>query len=132
MVGRKLLSWMDEQERTPGYLCRISGLTLDDLIALITGDAVPNDEALAALAEATGVPREQLQSHGVDPEAAELATDPLRCLTVKQVSALMQVSEDTVRWEMDEGVLGSITIGQRVKRVPIAALEQRLSAWRKG
>ena len=130
MLGKKLLSWMDEHERTPGYLCRKSGLALDELIALITGDALPTDANLTTLAEATGLPREQMESNVGDLEAGQPATDPLHCLTVKEVAALMHVSEDTVRWEMDEGVLGHITVGQRAKRVPRAALEQRLSEWR--
>ena len=28
MLGETLLSWMDEHERTTGYLCRKSGLSL--------------------------------------------------------------------------------------------------------
>ena len=131
MMGKHLLLWMHEQERTPAYLCRISGLTLDELIALITGDAVPSDEAVAALTEATGVPREQLESNGADREVGERGTDPLRCFTVKEVAALLQVSEDTVRAEIESGALGSVTIGLRVKRVPRAALEKRLSTWRR-
>ena len=131
MLGKRLLSWMDEHERTIGYLCRKAGVPLDHLIGLITGEVAPDEEVLGRLVKATGLLPEQLESEGAAPGVGD-AADPLRCLTVKEVAARMRVSEDTVRWEMDAGVLGSITIGQRVKRVPISALEQRLAAWRQG
>ena len=130
MVGKSILEWMVEQDRTVAYLARQADLETEMLIGVIAGGAVPTDDAVAALAEATGIPREQLQSNGVNPEDVEFLTDPLRCLTVKEVAARMKVSEDTVRWEMDAGVLGHITIGQRVKRIPVSALEKRLSGWR--
>lgn len=79
---------------------------LDELIELVTGNAAPTDEALAALAEATGIPREQLESNLADPEAGQPATDPLRCLTVKQVAALLQVSEETVEKRWNSGWQG--------------------------
>ena len=130
MLGKQLLSWMDEHERTPGFLCRNSGLALDELIELITGVVVPDEAVLGRLAETTGLLPEQLQQQAADQAVGKREVDPLRCFTVKEVARLLQVSEDTIRAEMDSGVLGSITIGQRVKRVPVSALEQRLSAWR--
>lgn len=130
MLGALLLGWMEEQERTVGFLCRKSGLTIDELIALITGAVAPTDTVLAALAEATGVPLERLQTSAADVEVGERKLDPLHCLTVKQVAALLQVSEDTVRAEIDAGTLGSITVGQRVKRIPREALDARLAGWR--
>jgi len=130
MVGKLILSWMDEHERTPGYLCRKSGLTLDEIIDLITGAVVPTDTALEALAEATGLPPDQLQANAADLAVSEREPDPLHCLTVKQVAELLQVSPDTVRAEMDSGALGSITFGQRVKRIPREALERRLATCR--
>ena len=111
MVGKQLLSWMDEHERTPAYVCRKAGLELDELIALITGEVAPEEEVLSRLVEATGLLPEQLQSAEAEP-VSERIIDPLRCLTVKEVAALMQASEDTVRAEIDSGILGSITVGQ--------------------
>ena len=112
MVGKHLLSWMDEHERTPGYLCRRSGLSLEELIELITGN-VPAELLLDCLAESTGIPRELLQPSSPEPAVGAPGPDPLRCLTVKEAAALLQVSEDTVRSEIDSGALGSVTIGQR-------------------
>lgn len=40
------------------------------------------------------------------------------------------MSTDTVRSEMDSGALGYIIVGQRVRRIPHEALEQRISRWR--
>ena len=56
--------------------------------------------------------------------------DSLRCYTVKQVAQRLNVSPDTVRSEIETGSLGSITVGQRAKRIPQEALEERLSRWR--
>lgn len=129
MLGKQLLSWMDEHERTPGYLCRKAGVGLDQLISLIVGEVVPDEEVLCRLVEATGLLPEQLQSAEAD-SGAEEAIDPLSCLTVKDVAALLQVSTDTVRSEIDAGALGSILLGQRVRRIPREALEQRIAGWR--
>ena len=104
-------------------------MPLDRLIALITGAVTPDEEVLSRLVKATGLVPEELQTCEAGP-VAERAIDSLRCLTVKEVAELLRVSEDTVRAEMDSGPLGSIIIGQRVRRIPREALEQRLSGWR--
>lgn len=130
MLGRFLISWMYEQERTPVYLCREAGVDPDKLIDLIVGAAAPGEDTLNRLAEATGLPLDQLRQAAADQAAGTREDDPLRCFRVRDVAQILQVSEDTVRAEMDSGSLGSVTFGQRVKRVPREALEQRLSQWR--
>ena len=55
--------------------------------------------------------------------------DPLRCYTVDDVAARMQVHPDTVRKEIREGALKTIRVGDRGVRIPHSALEMRLTRW---
>ena len=130
MLGRNLMKWMYEHERTPVYLCRRAGMDPDDLIDLIVGTAEPGEGILNRLAEATELPLDQLQTSAADRAVGERATDPLRCYTVKETANRMSVSPDTVRSEMDSGALGYIIVGQRARRIPHQALEERLGRWR--
>ena len=100
------------------------------LIKLIAGETTADMTALIALERAMCLPEGDLQREpqSANDECSHL--DPLRCYTVKQVAERMGVSPDTVRSEMETGALGSITVGQRAKRIPHEAFEHRLSQWR--
>ena len=130
MIGKTILTWMDAEDRTLSFLARTAGVNVEMLVALITGGGVATPEELSALELAMDLPRGTLEPGSIPADPTAGPDDPLHCLTVKEVAALLQVSEDTVRAEIERGALGSITIGQRVKRVPKAALEKRLSTWR--
>ena len=103
MLGKQILSWMYEHERTLGYLCRKAGLTIDGLIALITGAVAQTNTVLAALGGATDLSEDQLQTSAADLAASERKANPVSCLTVKT--------------EIDASTLGSITLGEPVKRL---------------
>ena len=130
MLGKQLLQWLYGQDRTPGFLCRTAGVDPDDLIDLIVGAAAPGEDTLARLAEATELPLDQLQQAAADQAVSECGPDPLRCYKVNEVAARMGVSPDTVRSEMDSGALGYIIVGQRARRIPHQALDERLGRWR--
>ena len=130
MIGKTILTWMDAQDRTLSFLARTAGVNVEVLVRLITGGGVATREELSALEHAMDLPQGSLEAGTILADPTAVSDDPLRCLTVKEVAALLQVSEDTVRAEIESGALGSVTIGLRVKRVPRAALEKRLSTWR--
>lgn len=133
MVGKTILAWMDEHERHPGYLARKAGLSAGALIALIVGEDAAIPAELKALEEAMALaPGQLVEAASENAGGVGAKKDPLTCLTVKEVAARMQVSEDTVRKEMELGMLHCITVGQRVKRIPWAALQQRLDRWEIG
>ena len=131
MVGTIVLKWLVDQDRTVGYLARQAGVDTDALVHVITGGMPVDAQDLLALEHAMGVPEGKLQQAADVGPSPEERPDPLVCFTVKQVALMLQVSEDTVRAEVDDGVLGSIVVGQRVRRIPRAALEDRLSRWEK-
>ena len=100
MLGKQILSWMYEHERTLGYLCRKAGLTID---GLITGAVAQTNTVLAALCGATGFSEDQLQTSAADLATSEREANPVSCLTVKT--------------GIDASTLGSITLGEPVKRL---------------
>ena len=130
MLGMNIWRWMYHEDRGPDYLCQRVGLDCDELFALMVGAAAPRDELLAKLAEVTKLPMEQLAASAADQAVGASELDPRRCYKVEEVARFLGVSLDTVRSEMDSGALGYIIVGQRVRRIPHQALEERLGRWR--
>ena len=102
-MGEVILDWMNANDRTLSYLARASELDADLLIALITGRSMAADHDRETLAAAMGMSVGELMQSSDSPAVAD--THPLRCYTVREVAALLQVSEDTVRKEMATGAL---------------------------
>ena len=125
MMGKTILAWMHDEDRTVGHLARRSGIPADRLIELLAGAELTGDEALA-LANLTGMPVEELRDNSSVTESGRSA-DPLRCYTVAEASALLGVSPDTIRKEISQGTLAHVVLGQRSIRIPRRAIEERLS-----
>ena len=130
MVGKCILTWMVEQDRTVTYLARRADLDVDVLVSFITGDLPSETQSLEALEVAMGLPRGELQAGVPEDTPDRTPVDSLQCFTVKEVAERMHVSEDVVRQEMAHGVLPFITVGVRSQRIPREALEERLARWR--
>ena len=131
MVGKTILAWMVEQDRTLAYLSQQSGLDVDTLVGLIVGEADVDVQGLTALEQTMN-----LSPGALEPVATSIAPDPeptdsLRCFTVKEVASRLRVSEDVVRQEMATGKLWYIIVGVRGQRIPWHALEHRLSGWKR-
>ncbi len=124
-MGEVILDWMNANDRTLSYLARASELDADLLIALITGQSMAADHDRETLAAAMGMGVGELVQSSDSPAVAD--THPLRCYTVREVAALLQVSEDTVRKEMATGALHYLVVGERAMRIPHAALQRRVS-----
>ena len=125
MLGRSILTWMTEEDRTIGYVSRASDIDPGRLVDVLSGKARPTDVELNGLSRATGLPVEDLQT---EAQAADVgvSTDPLRCYTVAEAALIMHVSQDTVRKEAREGTLAHVILGERALRIPRLALERRL------
>ena len=132
MVGKTILAWMVEQDRTLAYLSQQSGLDVDTLVGLIVGEAAVDVQDLTALEQTMNLSPGALEtvatSIAPDPEP----TDSLRCFTVKEVASRLRVSEDVVRQEMATGKLWYIIVGVRGQRIPWGALQDRISQWERG
>ena len=126
-IGNTILHWIQDEERTLGYVARKANLAIDDLIAIVAGDVAPSSAQVSALALATGLTEEQLQEACTSADPDDRQADPLECFTPKEVAKLLRVSTDTVYRELNEGVLQHVVFGERVKRIPRQALEQRLT-----
>ena len=126
-IGNTILHWIQDEERTLGYVARKANLAIDDLIAIVAGDVAPSSDQVSALALATGLTEEQLQEACTSADPDDRQVDPLECFTPKEVAKLLRVSTDTVYRELNEGVLQHVVFGERVKRIPRQALEQRLT-----
>ena len=120
-VGAIILRWLHQEDRALAYLVVATAISVDELIAIITGAIAPTVEQLNALAEATGLDVQDLQQ-----AAMYNPPDHLRAFTIVQVAERLQVSDDTVR-----GRLGYVTLGERTIRIPWSALEDLLN-WRGG
>ena len=129
MCIKIILMWMVENDRSFGYLCGKAGLSPECLVNLITGYAMPIPQELAALEQAMDLPAGQLLRSNALNVTTAYAPDPLRCFTVREVAERMKVHEGTVRKEMEQGILGWILVGERARRIPEQALEERLSRW---
>ena len=129
-VGAIILRWLHDQDRTLAFLATTASIDADNIINILTGAIAPTSDQLDGLAQATGVQDGELYTAVAmaDPPAPP---DPLRAFTVSQVATRLQVSEFTVRREMDRGRLGYIVIGNRQRRIPSDALAERLD-WRGG
>ena len=132
MVGKTILAWMVEQDRTLAYLSQQSGLDVDTLVGLIVGEADVDVQGLTALEQTMN-----LSPGALGPVATSIApdaepTDSLRCFTVKEVASRLRVSEDVVRQEMATGKLWYIIVGVRGQRIPWGALQDRISQWERG
>ena len=127
-VGRLILQWINDEDRTLGYLSTKSAITTERLIDIITNAAAATSFEVSALALATALTDQQLSdaAAGTNPPDPPSAPDPLQCLTVKDVASLLQVSTDTVRNAIEVGSIPSFVVGQRNIRVPRLALEQHL------
>ena len=115
-IGEIVLGSMHEHDRSPGFLDRQCGVDVERLMLLITGQAAPTGEELEALAAAMGIEAHELAQSDEAPAVADV--HPLRCYTVREVAALLQVSEDTVRKEMSTGALRYIVVGARASHPP--------------
>ena len=132
MVGKTILAWMVEQDRTLSYLSQQSGLDIDTLVGLIVGKVDVDVQGLTALEQTMN-----LSPGALEPVATSIAPDPeptdsLRCFTVKEVASRLRVSEDVVRQEMATGKLWYIIVGVRGQRIPWGALQDRISQWERG
>ena len=128
-MGRLMvLAWLAEEERSIPYLAKSSGTTVEELIAFLAGSGAGDTEMLAALELALGLPEGDLQRDD-DVAGSQSIDDPLRCYTVDDVAARMQVHPDTVRKEIRVGTLKTIRVGDRGVRIPHSALEARLTRW---
>ena len=132
MVGKTILAWLVEQDRTLAYLSQQSGLDVDTLVGLIVGEADGDARGLLALEQTMN-----LSPGALEPVATSIAPDPepadsLRCFTVKEVASRLRVSEDVVRQEMATGKLWYIIVGVRGQRIPWSALQDRIAQWERG
>ena len=126
-LGRVILTWMVTEDRALSYLADKTDLDVMRLVDLIVGDGAPETHELGALAAAVGVAEDDLRRAGTQHGAAAAPLEPLRCYTVGEVAAILQVSEDTVRKEIRTGALAHVLLGDRVIRIPRCALEARLA-----
>lgn len=126
MAAKILLKWLDEHDRPISYLARKCEVDTGRLINLLCGDAHADDAELRALSDANGVPTDDLQ-RAADAVTRSAATHPCQCYSVAEVAKILKVSSDTVRKELKDGTLRHIVIGDRVQRIPLSALEQRVS-----
>ena len=123
-----VLTWLAQEERTIPFLAKSSGTTVEELVAFLAGSGDGDTEMLSALELALGLPEGELQRDD-DVAGSQSIDDPLRCYTVDEVAARMQVHPDTVRKEIRAGVLKAVRVGDRGVRIPHGALEMRLSRW---
>ena len=129
MSRLRVLSWLADEERTIPYVARSSGTSVEELVAFLAGSGAGDTEMLAALELALGLPEGELQRNDDDVAGSQSIDDPLRCYTVDDVAARMQVHPDTVRKEIRVGTLKTIRVGDRGVRIPHGALEARLARW---
>ena len=129
MSRLRVLSWLADEERTIPYVARSSGTSVAELVAFLSGSGAGDTEMLAALELALGLPEGELQRNDDDVAGSQPIDDPLRCYTVDEVAARMQVHPDTVRKEIRTGILKTIRVGDRGVRIPRDALEARLARW---
>ena len=129
-MGRLMvLTWLAQEERTIPYLAKSSGASIEALVAFLAGSGAGDTEMLAALEVALGLPEGDLQRNDDDVAGSQSIDAPLRCYTVDEVAARMQVHPDTVRKEIRTGILKTIRVGDRGVRIPHGALEARLARW---
>ena len=129
MSRLRVLTWLAQEERTIPYLAKSSGASVEALVAFLAGSRSCDTEMLAALEVALSLPEGELQRNDDDVAGSQPIDDPLRCYTVDEVAARMQVHPDTVRKEIRTGVLQTIRVGDRGVRIPHGALEARLARW---
>ena len=130
-MGRlRVMIWLAQEERTIPYLARVCEGSVEELVAFLAGSGDGDTEMLAALEVALSLPEGDLQRDDDDVAGLQpIDGDPLRCYTVDEVAARMQVHADTVRKEIRERVLKTIRVGDRGVRIPHSALEIRLNRW---
>ena len=130
-MGRlRVLTWLAQEERTIPYLARWCDVNVEALVAFLAGSGAGDTEMLASLESALGLPEGELQRNDDDVAGLQPTDgDPLRCYTVDDVAARMQVHPDTVRKEIRVGTLKTIRVGDRGVRIPHSALEARLARW---
>ena len=126
MLGKSILAWMHEQDRSINYLSRSAGIAPERLIDLLVAAVAPVHDELAALAHVTGLPVEDL-SREAEASRQDTPIDPLRCYSVVEAAGLLGVSPDTIRKEMSQGTLAYVVLGERAMRIPRRALEERLA-----
>ncbi len=128
MSRLRVLTWLAQEERTIPYLAKSCEASVEALVAFLAGSGAGDTEMLAALELALDLPEGDLQRDD-DVAGSQPIDDPLRCYTVDEVAARMQVHPDTVRKEIRTGVLQTIRVGDRGVRIPHGALEARLARW---
>ena len=129
MVRLTILRWLFREERTISHLAKSCGVSDEALVEFLAGTGAADAAMLTALEQAMDLAEGSLQQ-AADEEGAKTGDgDPLRCFTVDEVAARMKVHPDTVRKEINQGKLRHIVVGDRGKRVPWNALEERLAQW---
>ena len=124
MAMHSLILWIYEEDRTIGYVGRMSGIDGRRVVDLVAGIAPTGDE-VTALSQLTGISADDLTGPG---GAAEWApADPLHCYTIAEAAKLLGVSVDVVRAEIRSGALAHVVFGSRAYRIPRSALEERLA-----
>ena len=91
MVGKMVLKWLVDQDRTVGYLARQAGVDADALVHVITGETPADAQDLRALEDAMGLPEGELQQATDVGPSPEERPDPLICFTVKDVALMVTV-----------------------------------------
>ena len=130
MSRLRVLTWLAQEERTIPFLAKSCEASVAELIAFLAGSGAGDTKMLAALELALDLPEGELQRNDDDVAGLQpIDGDPLRCYTVDEVAARMQVHPDTVRKEIRTGVLQTIRVGDRGVRIPHGALEARLARW---
>lgn len=89
MIGKTMLNWMVEHDRTVGFLARQSGMDPDAVVELIAGETTADIAALIALERAMGLPEGALQREAQSATGEHDHLDSLRCYTVKQIADRM-------------------------------------------
>ena len=130
MLGRTILNWMVENRQSAQELSLRANLHADRLFALITGDAMPwGPPELEALAGAMGISPEDLRGGQESGGETSSEYDYPCYFTVSEVAALVGVSEEIVRKEVEAGELASTSSDEHLVLIPRAALVERLSWW---
>ena len=112
-----IFTWLAEHRRDPVYLADLCRMDPDRLAMLVCGHAVPTDHELAMLADATGVPVDDIQQDA-ETKTGVAAVNPATCYSASQVAELLSTSADTIYTMMADGRLYWVLVGEKLKRIP--------------
>ena len=116
-----IFAWLGEHRREPGYLADLCSMTLERLTMIVCGRGVPTDDEVMALADATGIPPEELK-RGAETAPGMAAVNAAQCYSAADLVSLLRVSAETAYNLMTNGQLYWTFVGEKLKRVPHFAL----------